>query len=74
MTIDCDAETLEWIKQHLKNARDQGLINYGFTEQSEAFLTCIVMSALNDDHVHFIDGANGGYAAAATMMTSKRTV
>ncbi len=73
MTIDCDAETLEWMKQHLEAAKDQGLINYGLTEQSEAFLTCIVISALNDDHVHFVDGANGGYAAAATMMIGNRT-
>ena len=74
MTVDCDPETLGWMKQLLEGAREQGLINFGLTEQSEAFLTCIVMSALNDDHVHFVDGANGGYAAAATMMTGKQTV
>ncbi|WP_425045991.1 DUF3095 domain-containing protein [Primorskyibacter sp. S87] len=68
MTLDCDAETLNWVKEFLAKAKQGGKIRYGLTEQSEAFLTCIVMSALDDNHVHFVDGANGGYAAATTMM------
>ena len=29
-------------------------------------MTCIVPSYVSDDHVHFLDGAGGGYALAAT--------
>jgi hypothetical protein len=29
---------------------------------------CFTQSALRDDHVHFIDGAQGGYTAAATAL------
>ena len=28
-------------------------------------MTCIVPSPFADDHVHFLDGAGGGYALAA---------
>jgi hypothetical protein len=31
-------------------------------------MTCIVPSILTDDHVHFIDGAAGGYTQAARLM------
>ena len=30
--------------------------------------TCFTPSALRSDHVHFIDGARGGYASAATAL------
>jgi hypothetical protein len=28
-------------------------------------ITCLVPSVLQDDHLHFLDGAGGGYALAA---------
>jgi hypothetical protein len=31
-------------------------------------MTCIVPSVESDDHLHFLDGASGGYALAAKMM------
>ena len=31
-------------------------------------MTCFTPSALRSDHVHFIDGARGGYASAATAL------
>jgi hypothetical protein len=31
-------------------------------------MTCFTLSALRSDHVHFIDGARGGYAAAAMAL------
>jgi hypothetical protein len=31
-------------------------------------VTCFVPSAMTDDHVHFVDGAAGGYARAAAAM------
>jgi Protein of unknown function (DUF3095) len=34
-------------------------------------VTCIVPSQLSRDHMHFIDGAAGGYAQAAQQMKAK---
>lgn len=31
-------------------------------------MTCIVPSPLSRDHMHFVDGADGGYAAAASRL------
>jgi hypothetical protein len=36
-------------------------------------MTCIVPSPFTDDHVHFLDGAGGGYALAAKSLKDKRS-
>ena len=36
--------------------------------QSAALMTCIVPSIADDHHVHFVDGARGGYASAARRL------
>jgi hypothetical protein len=36
-------------------------------------MTCFTPSALRPDHVHFIDGARGGYASAATALKTAVT-
>ena len=35
-------------------------------------MTCFTPSAMRSDHVHFIDGARGGYASAATALKATR--
>ncbi len=72
MTLDCDPDTLSRIVQLLDDAVEQGKIRYGMHAQSEAMMTCFVPSATRDDHVHFVDGASGGYAKAAAMMRENR--
>lgn len=68
MTLDCDPSTLAQIRILLEQARGQGKIRYGVHAQDEAMMTCFVPSATRDDHVHFVDGASGGYARAAAAM------
>lgn len=68
MTLDCDTATLDQIIQLLDEARAMGKIRYGLHVQQEAMMTCFVPSATRDDHVHFVDGASGGYAQAAATM------
>ncbi|NNK16512.1 MAG: DUF3095 domain-containing protein [Sulfitobacter sp.] len=68
MTLDCDARTRQEIEAILSQAAEDGLLRYGLFAQEEAMMTCIVPSILTDDHVHFIDGAAGGYTRAARMM------
>ncbi|WP_050604558.1 DUF3095 domain-containing protein [Ruegeria sp. 6PALISEP08] len=70
MTLDCDPATLKKIEHMLEEARARGKIRYGLHAQDEAMMTCIVPSATRDDHVHFVDGASGGYAQAAAAMRS----
>ncbi len=68
MTLDCDPETRRKLEEVLSGAARKGLIKYGISSQDEAMMTCIVPSILTDDHLHFIDGAAGGYTQAATQM------
>ncbi|WP_170349624.1 DUF3095 domain-containing protein [Ruegeria atlantica] len=68
MTLDCDPATLSQIRVMLEQARGQGKVRYGLHVQDEAMMTCFVPSATRDDHVHFVDGASGGYAQAAAGM------
>ncbi|QFT58473.1 hypothetical protein FIU94_06495 [Sulfitobacter sp. THAF37] len=71
MTLDCDPATREQIESVLSKARADGLIQYGTAEQDQAMMTCIVPSITTDDHVHFIDGAAGGYTLAAARMKGR---
>jgi hypothetical protein len=68
MTLDCDAKTQAAIEGLLVKAQGENLLRYGIATQDEAMMTCIVPSIMTDDHVHFIDGAAGGYTQAATQM------
>lgn len=68
MTIDCDDATVTWVEGFLSTLKAEQKIRYGLKVQSEALVTCIVPSPLDDDHIHFVDGASGGYAAAASML------
>ena len=68
MTLDCDANTRSKLETVLTKAAQAGLLRFGIATQSEAMMTCIVPSIMTDDHLHFIDGAAGGYTQAATVM------
>jgi hypothetical protein len=71
MTIDIDAEGLARIQRRLEAAERAGVCSYGLHRQNSALMTCIVTSPLSRDHVHFIDGASGGYAMASSNLKAK---
>jgi len=70
MTVDLDAGRLSRIEAVLKQAADAGIGRYGIHRQNEALMTCIVPTPFARDHMHFIDGADGGYAMAAAQLKS----
>ncbi|TIU36300.1 MAG: DUF3095 domain-containing protein, partial [Mesorhizobium sp.] len=65
---------LHRIQDRLKQAEEAGICNYGLHRQKSALMTCLVISPLQRDHVHFIDGAAGGYAMAAASLKAKAQV
>lgn len=71
MTLDVDDAGLRQIERRLEEAAASGVCSYGLHRQSSALVTCIVPSHLSADHMHFIDGAGGGYAQAASQMKTK---
>lgn len=71
LTIDCDAATLAAIEADLAAGAAAGLVDYGVHAQPSALMTCIVPSAVRNDHMHFVDGTDGGYARAAEAMKAR---
>ena len=68
MILDCTEELESALTQRLKAAASAGILRYGLHRQDAAMMTCFVPSVMRADHVHFIDGARGGYATAATAL------
>ena len=71
MTIDINSAGLAEIEALLDSAAAAGVCQFGLHKQDQALVTCIVPSLRAHDHMHFIDGAAGGYAQAATQMKAK---
>lgn len=69
MTVSLSAEQLSKLTAYLGEKNNLGLIRFGICEQQSAVLTCFVPSITSDAHFHFIDGAGGGYAQAATAIS-----
>lgn len=70
MTVDLNEAQLARIESILQAAAKSGTCRYGLHRQSEALMTCLVPSPFQRDHMHFIDGADGGYAMAAARLKS----
>ena len=68
MILDCTPELESALTKVLAAAAAAGIVRYGLHRQDAAMMTCFTPSALRSDHVHFIDGARGGYASAASAL------
>ena len=71
MTIDCGRELADTIEARLAAAAAEGIVVYGLHRQRAALMTCLTPSVYRSDHIHFLDGAAGGYSAAAASMKAK---
>jgi hypothetical protein len=71
MVLDCTPELATELEQRLATAATQGIVHYGMHRQDAAMITCFTPSVMRSDHVHFIDGARGGYATAATALKTR---
>jgi hypothetical protein len=65
MTLDCTPALADRIEARLQGAQAAGVARFGLHRQANAIMTCIVPSITEKNHVHFVDGAQGGYALAA---------
>jgi hypothetical protein len=68
MILDCTEELAHDLTACLEAAAAKGIVRFGLHRQDAAMMTCFTPSAIRSDHVHFIDGARGGYASAATAL------
>ncbi len=70
MTIDSNPEQRKKLVGYLEAQRKAGALFYGIQISDSALMTCMVFDR-KDRHLHFVDGASGGYALAAKQMKSK---
>jgi len=70
MVLDLSAEQLAVLEGELERARVEGHLVYGLHRAPSALITCYLRS-FSGDHVHFIDGSDGGYALAARQLKAQ---
>jgi hypothetical protein len=71
MTLDCPPALADAIEARLRDAAASGVARYGLYRQDAALITCFTPSASESNHMHFIDGARGGYATAAALLKTR---
>jgi hypothetical protein len=69
--IDCKASQADAIETVLESHAQQGILRYGVHRSNEALMTCLVFNLDNSEHIHFVDGSDGGFTAAAKNMKAK---
>jgi hypothetical protein len=67
MVLDSSLEQKDRLEALLKERHARGEIVYGIHLSPQALMTCLVFN-LSGNHIHFVDGSDGGYAIAAQQM------
>jgi len=70
MVLDLTEQERSAVLALLEQERAAGRVVYGIHQAAAALMTCLVRS-YDGDHLHFVDGADGGYALAAKQMKAQ---
>lgn len=71
MVVASSPEALARLRVRLDAAEAEGRIWYGLEASAECRMTCLVF-VRGREHFHFVDGAEGGYAAAASALKAAK--
>jgi hypothetical protein len=72
MVVDCTPAQAAQIRDTLEGYKARGEIHYGVYESDSALMTCFVYGLNEGEHVHFVDGGDGGYALAAKQFKAQK--
>jgi hypothetical protein len=72
MTLDCSPAFADALEARLAAASDWA--HWGVFRQKSAQITCFVPSISDRSHVHFVDGAEGGYTLAAKELKARKAL
>ncbi len=61
----------ETLKSYLNHLEEKGKIKYGLHVSEQSVMSCYVRDMKKNDHIHFVDGAGGGYTKAANQLKNK---
>ena len=70
MVMDGKNSQADALQAYLDAEHQAGRLVYGMHKSREALVTCIVES-YNGNHLHFVDGSDGGYALAAKALKQR---
>ncbi|MEO7623222.1 MAG: DUF3095 domain-containing protein [Gallionella sp.] len=70
MVMDGSDAQAEKLSEYLESQFLSGRLVFGMHKSREALVTCLVQS-YNGNHLHFVDGSDGGYALAARNLKQK---
>ena len=70
--LDCSQEQADQIDNMLASRAQRGTLEYGLHSASSALMTCLVFNLDKGEHIHFVDGSDGGFTSAAKNLKSKR--
>ncbi len=71
LVLDVSEEQAEAIERYLAAEHAAGRLVYGTHLADSALMTCLVFSLEESRHVHFIDGADGGFAMVARAFKAR---
>jgi hypothetical protein len=71
VVFDCPNDRIAPLREYLDGRVARGDLKYGMHLSDHAVMTCLVVSTDAGQHVHFVDGGNGGYTAAATKLKAQ---
>ena len=71
LVVDATEGQAADIAAFLNDQQAAGRVAYGIHRSDEALMTCLVFSIEASDHLHFIDGADGGFALAARQLKAQ---
>ncbi len=65
MVLDVTPSQVALLRSYCQEKYDAGLIVFGIHLADSALMTCLVFNLEQGEHIHFIDGNDGGFALAA---------
>lgn len=69
--LDCSPAQADAIEAALERQRQAGRLRYGVHRAASALMTCLVFDLHQGQHIHFVDGSDGGFTAAATVLKAQ---
>jgi hypothetical protein len=70
--LDCSELELQRVTDMLDRLHRAGKLFYGLHIADSALMTCVLLSLTEGRHLHFVDGANGGFALAAKALKAQK--
>ncbi len=68
LVLDITPLQADALERVLADERKAGRVCYGMHRADQGLMTCLVFDLAASDHVHFIDGADGGFYLAAAEL------